>query len=273
MDSASGIENPASMNPSGQRPLRVVLTGASRGIGRALALQLARTKAQVLLNARGAEALEQVARQVEAAGSRALVVAGDLTRHATREAIYRRVEQHWGALDVLINNAGVGAMGPFLEASPERLRQVMELNLFAAAEMIRLGVPRLALGRDPAVVNIGSILSYVPLPMMPEYTASKFALRGLSEALRPELAERGIHLLLVHPATTDTEFFDSVLEQSRDTPWRSRRPVSPEAVARRTLRALKKRKQELFPDASSWSLYRVARWLPGAVRWMLCRRY
>ncbi len=261
------------MNASGEQPLRVVLTGASRGIGRALALELARAKAHVLLNARGAEALEQVAQQVEAAGGCALVVAGDLTHEPTRQAIFGQVEQHWGALDVLINNAGVGALGPFLEANPQRLRQVMELNLFAAAEMIRLGVAYLELGRDPAVVNIGSILSYVPLPMMPEYTASKFALRGLSEAVRPELVERGIHLLVVHPATTDTEFFDSVLEQRRDTPWRSRRPVSPEAVARRTLRALKKRKKELFPDAGSWCLYRVARWLPGGVRWMLSRRY
>ncbi len=261
------------MNASGTQPLRVVLTGASRGIGRALALELAKAKAHVLLNARGASALEQVACEVERSGGQALLACGDLTREQTRQAVFHQVERHWGTLDLLINNAGVGALGPFFEAAPERLRQVMELNLFAAAEMIRLGVPYLQQGRNPAVVNIGSILSYVPLPMMPEYTASKFALRGLSEAIRPELAERGIHLLLVHPATTDTEFFDSVLEQSRDTPWRSRRPVSPEVVARRTLKALRKRKKELFPDASSWCLYRVMRWLPGGVRWMLSRRY
>ena len=261
------------MNQHREQPLRVVLTGASRGIGRALALELADQGAHVLLTARSGDKLEQVARQVQQAGGQALVVAGDLTQPQVRQAIYAQVERHWGALDLLINNAGVGALGPFLDAAPERLRQVMELNLFAAAEMIRLGVPYLELGSRGAVVNIGSILSYVPLPMMAEYTASKFALRGLSEALRPELSQRGIHLLLVHPATTDTEFFDSVLEQSRDTPWRSSRPVSPETVARRTLRALKRGKKELFPDAGSWCLYRVVRWLPGPVRWMLSRRY
>ena len=155
----------------------------------------------------------------------------------------------------------------------DHFRHIMELNVFAVAEMIRQGVPYLQQGRDPAVVNIGSILSYVPLPMMAQYTASKFALRGLSEALRPELAELGIHLLVVHPATTQSEFFDAVLETRRDTPWRSSRPVSPQTVAQRTLRALRRRRKELFPDATSWALYRLARFLPGPMRWVLSRRY
>src|SRR4051812_36620675 len=143
-----------------------------------------------------------------------------------------------GGLDLLVNNAGIGAMGPFAEASPERLRQVMEVNFFAPAELIRLGLPLLQFGRKPLVVNVGSILGQVGIPLCAEYCASKFALRGLSQSLRAELAPVGIDLLLVSPGTTETEFFERAID-ARKLPWSDRRAMAPGKAARQIVRAMR----------------------------------
>jgi short-subunit dehydrogenase len=115
----------------------------------------------------------------------------------------------------LVNNAGIGAIGPFAEASPERLRKIMEVNFFAPAELIRSALPLLEAGKRPLIVNVSSVLGHRGIPKKSEYCASKFALHGFSDALRCELAPRGIDVLLVSPSTTATEFFDNVIEGGR----------------------------------------------------------
>ena len=110
---------------------RSLVTGASGGIGRAIALELSRQSSSILLVARRAVALEQLAAEIRSAGGRAEMVAGDITEAAVRRAALDRAHQAFGGLDILVNNAGRGAMGRFADASPERLRQVFELNFFA----------------------------------------------------------------------------------------------------------------------------------------------
>ena len=116
------------------------------------------------------------------------------------------VQQETGGLDLLVNNAGVGALGEFAEADPQRLRTVMEVNFFAPAELIRAAMPLLRAGEQPMIVNIGSVLGHRAVPLKSEYCASKFALHGFSDAVRAELADQGIDLLMVSPSTTQRSF-------------------------------------------------------------------
>jgi len=248
---------------------RILITGASSGIGWALALELARAGAKLVLCARRAERLEALAAEVRDLGGQAEVAVGDATRGEDRLNALARARDRFGGLDILVNNAGVSAQGPFDDAGPVRLRKIMEVNFFAAAEMIRESLPLLREGRQPLVVNIGSILGHRGIPFQAEYCASKFALRGLSESLRAELTKFGIDLLLVSPGTTDTEFFDHLLERRGEMPWREQPGVPASFVAMRTVRAMRLGRHEIVPNFRGRLLVYLNRLAPWLVdRWM-----
>ena len=141
----------------------------------------------------------------------------------------------------------------------------MELNFFAVTELTRLALPLLRDGCDPLIVNISSILGHRAIPHQSEYCASKFALRGWSEALRAELHGLGIGLLLVSPGTTETEFFDHLLEKQSTTPWGKQQGISPEAVAKQIVRAIERRNREIFPNWRGRLLVWANRCCPGLV--------
>jgi len=141
---------------------RVLLTGASSGIGRSLAIELAREGAKLVLVARRTEKLEEVAGEIEALGGQVVLCVGDVTDRSVYDAALAACQEHFGGLDILINNAGVGGLGRFDEAESTRLREIMEVNFFAVAEWTRSALPILAKGSKPMVVNIGSILGTAP---------------------------------------------------------------------------------------------------------------
>ncbi len=189
---------------------RVMLTGASSGIGCALARLLSQRGANLLLTARREERLAALAAELQTPTHQILYRTGDITSPALRSTLIEAARAQWGGLDLLINNAGAGAaLGPFMDADEDRLRKVMEVNFFAPAELLRAAVPLLRNGRRPLIVNVSSVLGHRGVPLKSEYCASKFALHGLSDAVRAELRPLGIDLLLVSPSTTRTEFFDA----------------------------------------------------------------
>ncbi|MFV2067232.1 MAG: SDR family NAD(P)-dependent oxidoreductase [Pirellulales bacterium] len=227
---------------------RVIVTGASSGIGYQLALELAREGARLVVTARRSERLNTLADQIRGLGRPVAVVCGDIVDPAVRETLVAEACNTFGGFDLLINNAGVSAHGRFASASSDRLRRIMEVNFFAAAELIRVALPTLAKANRPMVVNVGSILGRRGLPRNSEYSASKFALAGLSEALRPELTRHGIDLLLVNPGTTDTDFFEHLIETEETPPWTTRPGVTPEKVARAIVHAVRRGKHEIVPS-------------------------
>jgi short-subunit dehydrogenase len=248
---------------------RVLITGASGGIGRALAIELARAGAHLVLNARREDMLRTVADEVIAAGGQAVCAAGDVTAKQTRLAALAAAERQFGGLDTLVNNAGVSAWGAFNEAGEDRLRRIMDVNFFALAEMTREALPLLRTGHRPLVVNIGSILGHRGIPLQAEYCASKFAVRGLSESLRGELAAMGIDLLLVTPGTTETEFFEHLLEKTTEMPWGKPRGVPSSYVAAQIVRAMRSGRREIIPSPSGRLLVWLNRLVPGLVDvWM-----
>lgn len=236
---------------------RAIVTGASSGIGRAIALELARQGAVPLVMARREARLRELAGQIASDGGKAQTVVGDVTEPAVRQQAIDVARAALGGLDVLVNNAGIGAMGLFEHADPERLRRIMEVNFFALVEMIRLALPLLKQGKNPIIVNVGSVLSLRGAPYSSEYSASKFAVRGFSEALRAELVGHGIDVLVVHPGTTETEFFDKVIQHTGEPSWPKHAPVSAAEVARKTVRAIRSGRHEIIPYR--WG--RVLDWL------------
>lgn len=250
--------------------LRGILTGASSGIGRALAVELVRAGARIVAVARRAERLEALRAEFQNAVGQFEFVAGDISAPATRQAAIERAVTAFGGLDLVINNAGSGAMGRFAEASPERLRQIMEVNFFAAAELIRAAVPRLSQGQRPIVVNVSSVLGHRGVPGCAEYCASKFALQGLSESLRAELSTVGIDLLVVSPSTTETEFFDAAI--GADQPkWPKLKGSTPEDVARKTIRAIAAGRHEIVLSAGGKLVVWANRFAPWFVDRILAR--
>jgi short-subunit dehydrogenase len=251
---------------------RSLVTGASGGIGRAMALELARQGSSVVLVARRAAALEQLIAEIRSAGGRAELVVGDITNPAVRRAALDCARESFGGLDILVNNAGRGAMGRFADASAGRLREVFELNFFAAAEMVRESLPMLQQGRQPIVVNIGSILGHRATPRNSEYCASKFALRGLTESLRAELGQIGIDVLLVSPGTTESEFYEHVINPAEKQPWPEQKPLRADKVAKAVVRAIRLGKREIIPNFRGRLLVWLNRLAPWAVD-RLMRRY
>lgn len=248
---------------------RVIITGASSGIGWALASQLARHEAHLIVCARRNGLLGELSCEVAQRGGTAVPCSGDVTLPEVRLGLIETAGRLWGGLDLLINNAGVGATGPFWQASPNRLRQLMEVNFFAAAELIRLAVPLLRQGRRPMIVNIGSVLGQRAVPMKSEYCASKFALHGLNDAIRAELHGYGIDVLHVCPSTTSSGFFDNLIEDGGNLVRKEGMPA--DKVARQTLRAIERGKHEIVLSAGGRALVWIDRLCPPLADFLVQR--
>jgi short-subunit dehydrogenase len=250
---------------------RALVTGTSSGIGRALAIELARRGVDLVLVARRGDRLAEVAQQISNLGRCAVVIAGDVTDPAVRRQAIDAASDELGGLDILVNNAGVAAHGRFADADPARLRPIMEVNFFAPAELIREALPLLRAGRQPVVVNIGSILGHRGCPHKSEYSASKFALHGFSEAIRPELAALGIDVLVVTAGPTDTEHFDSVLEELGELPWGNPRRVPAERVAQIIVRAIERGRHQVITHWRGWFWIDLNRFCPWLVDEIMTR--
>jgi short-subunit dehydrogenase len=226
---------------------RAIVTGASSGIGRAIAKELARQGGKVVALARREDRLQTLAKEIESDHGNVVCVVGDVTDPAARARCFEAAQTHFGGLDILVNNAGVGAIGPFETADPQRVRRLMEVNFFALVEMTRAALPLLKEGRRPIIVNVSSILGRRGVPYNSEYAASKFAVHGFSESIRAEFSSAGIDVLVVSPGTTSSEFFDRVLESKGGPKWPEHTAVTPETVARATVRAIRRGSHEITP--------------------------
>lgn len=242
--------------------LRVLITGASQGIGKALAETAARRGARVLAVARSGPLLQELASRLRAEGNPIATVSADVSHADDRRRLLDAAMQQFGGLDILINNAGIGATGHFVEADPERLRRIMEVNFFGLTETTRLFLPLLRQGNRPALVNISSIAGKRGIPARSEYSASKFAVEGFSEALRPELAKDGIDVIVICPGLTQTNFSRNMLEQRARMPMDHMRGMTSEAVAEATLRALERGQEQVCLTARGKLMVWFSRFLP-----------
>ena len=258
---------------------RVILTGASSGIGWHLALQLAQQGAHVIASARRTARLDELVEtfktnqdaNTSTKPGTIIPVTGDVCDRDLQQQLIDTCDQQFGGVDLLINNAGIGAMGRFDDADADRMRKVFDVNFFAIAELTRLALPKLKLGNDALIVNMSSILAHRAAPLKSEYCASKFALHGFSDSIRAELAADDVRLLLVSPSTTDSEFFDSAIEDQTGKNWKKRGSMPPDVVAAKTIRAIRKRKHEIIMTHGGRFLVWLDRLVPGVANRIMAR--
>ena len=188
----------------------VVITGASSGIGRATAIELASRGAAVVVTSRDADALAEVVRECEEAGGRALAVAADVTRDEEVQDVASRALAAFGRIDVWVNNAAVALFAKFEEAPAAVYQRVIETNLFGYVNGARAALREFKKQHSGVLVNVDSVVAGAPQPYTSAYVASKYAIRGWSACLRMELSlehERDIHVCNVMPAAIDTPLF------------------------------------------------------------------
>jgi short-subunit dehydrogenase len=251
---------------------RLLLTGASSGIGRSLAQQAARTGARLLLAARSPGPLESLAAEINASGGEASAITADVTSEEDRRRVVEAAQERMDGLDVLVNNAGVGSWGHFADGSEDVLRKVMEVNFFAPAELIRLAAPVLMRGRQPAVMNVASMCGRRGMPAWSEYSASKFALCGLTEALRGELARFGIEVLLAVPGLTKSDLGRHLLRKSGRANIDFDEGMPAEYVAGCILDALRRNRTETVIGSDARRLLLVHRFFPRLVDALINRK-
>jgi len=233
---------------------------------------LAKEGANLVLASRSTDRLSALAGALTANGAHVVAVPADITRPEDRERTIRAAIERFGGLDVLINNAGVGSFGHFESSSEAILRQIMEVNFFAPAELIRLAIPHLARGRNPAIVNISSMCGRRGLPAWPEYSASKFALNGLTESLRGEMARFNIDVLLIVPGLTRSDLGSHLLRNEGRMKIDFTKGMSPEAAAKRIIRAIQRNRTESVLGWDARWMLRINRLLPWLVDRLLARR-
>ena len=208
---------------------RVLITGASRGIGRAIAEKLAAAETALLLHGRDAAALEEVRQSVEASGARAEIIVRDLSNTDAAQGMAAEIARE--PLDVLINNAGIAVVKPLADISLGEWQQTLAINVTAPFVLTQKLAPAMRSGG--AIVNILSIAAKTGFPGWSSYCMSKFALEGFSQSVREELRSRGIRVINIYPAATATEIWNSV-----EGEWPREKMMSPNDIANAVTYAL-----------------------------------
>ncbi len=257
----------------------VLVTGASRGIGRRVALLLGRIGAKVAATARSVEELEKLAAEIRGHGGTVEIFSTDLTVPAEREKLLAGVLAKFGKLEVLVNAAGVASFGEFSSSTPEILRKVTEINFFAPAELIRLAVPHLTRAGQqpdrfrPAILNVASICGRWGIPSLPEHCGSKHALVGLTEVLRAEFVRFGIDVLLVLPGVVRSDDLNRHLLRNDGKIYLNFDGAQrPEDVAASVVRSLQRNRTEAAVGFASWWVWFGKRCWPRGVRWFMQRK-
>ena len=193
-----------------------IVTGGSRGIGRAIALRLAEAGCKVVLNyARNAEAAEETRRAIEAAGGEALLVAGDVADPATAEALVKAATDTWGRLDVLVNNAGITRDGLLIRMKDDDWQQVLQTDLSSAFYLCRAAGKVMMKARAGRIVNITSVVGLIGNAGQANYAAAKAGLVGLTKAVAKELASRNVLVNAVAPGFIASEMTEAMTDQAK----------------------------------------------------------
>lgn len=259
----------------------ILVTGAGSGIGRATALAFAAAGARLWLVDMDEKGNRETARQVEALGVTARVLQCDVADEQAVRAMAEQVHGEIEALDVLMNNAGIGVAGRFLDTQLTTWRKVMDVNLMGVVHGCHAFLPAMvARGQGGHVINTASAAAFIAGPDMPVYATSKFAVRGFSEALRADMAGHGIGVTAVCPGIINTPIVgNSIMEgdfategvKEKIVGFYNKRNYTAEQVARGILAGVRRNRgvQPVSPEA--WGMYYAKRFFPRLMQ-RLARR-
>ncbi len=253
----------------------VLVTGAGSGIGRETALAFARAGARLILVDVSAKGAAKTQAMVEELGGVASRHSADVTSADAMRKLAARVHRELGVVDVLVNNAGIGAAGRFLDTSLETWQKVMDVNLMGVVHGCHAFLPAMVeRGEGGHVVNLSSMAGYFAAPDMPVYAASKFAVLGFSEALRGDMAEHGIGVTTICPGVINTGIIAATIMEGdmSDVGVRgkvqdlyTRRNYTPAQVAAAIVDAVRKNQAVRPVSPESWAVYYAKRLAPGLV--------
>jgi short-subunit dehydrogenase len=246
----------------------VLITGAGSGIGRALAIEAAQRGMVVALCGRRETALEATGALLDE-GSRHLIIPADITNPQHRRRIVEIITDRWKALDVLVNNAGVVEGGAVEKFDDAAINRTFLTNVIAPMALTRDLMPLLIAARPSRVVNIGSVFGDIAYPLFSGYSASKFALRGFSNALRREWKQAGIGVTYAAPRATRTDAavaFDDLIAHANMS------VDAPEQVARQIWQSVARGHDSIYAPAPERIYVLIQRMFPQIVDWALSRQ-
>jgi short-subunit dehydrogenase len=226
----------------------VVITGASSGIGKALAMEYARRGANVVMSGRNQERLTKAAEEVRALGTKVLEVKSDVAVEEDCKMLIDKSLEAFGGIDILINNAGISMRAVFEDTDLKVLRELMDINFWGTVYCTKFALPSL-LKNHGSVVGVSSIAGYKGLPGRTGYSASKFAMHGFLETLRIENMKKNLHVLIACPGFTASNIRNTALnekgEVQGESPRDEEKMMSAEEVAIKIADAVKKKKDRL----------------------------
>ncbi|WP_338877068.1 SDR family oxidoreductase [Spirosoma sp. SC4-14] len=244
----------------------VLITGASSGIGRALAFAFGREGANIVICARKADALQQVTSELQQAGITVLSLTADVSNETDVKQLIEQTIARFGKLDILINNAGISMRSMLIDTDPAVIQKVMDINFMGTVYATRYALPYIQQTKG-SIVGISSIAGYRGLPVRSGYSASKFAMNGFLEAVRTELLHSGVHVLTACPGFTTSNIRVSALDAHGNAKGETMRDedkmMSAEDCADHILRAVKSRKRELILTTQGKLTVFVNKWLPA----------
>ncbi len=241
---------------------RILVTGASSGIGRATALELASRGARLVLMGRDRSRLDAVAGAARESGAEAATYPCDLSRTSDVATFADHAEEPFGGLDVVLNNAGANAFCRFEEQDAERLEALFRVNVLAPMLLTSRFIPRFRARGSGTIAVVGSIFGSIGFPYFSAYSATKFALRGFCEALRRELHGTGVNVVYVAPRATRTGMSDTYSDLAEGTKMKM---DPPELVARRVADAIAKDRAERFLGFPERLFVRLNSWFPRLI--------
>ena len=232
------------------RDARILLTGASGGIGEALAEELVHAGARLCLVGRNAPQLNALKTRFAEAGHPVEIIIADLSRREGIESVREATRRIMGRVDILINNAGVSEFVDFADQASEKLEQIFRVNVLAPMQLTQALLPSMLEIGDGQIVNIGSTFGSIGFACFTSYSASKFALRGFSEALRRELDGSGINVTYIAPRAVKTQANSPAVYRMAEAVKMNM--DEPERIARKIARAIEKDRKDVyfgFPEA------------------------
>lgn len=234
-----------------------LVTGASSGIGQALASELSRRKVRVSIAARRSDELAQLVDAIRLKGGEAQAFTVDLSQPGAARDLAQRVQEQVGDIDLLVNNAGVsGGVSLFADKTPEELRRTAEVNFVAPMELAHAVLPGMLQRRHGSIVSVSSINAFMVLPKTSTYVATKRALTAIDEVLRIETAGMGVHVMTVFPGPVDTPMLRSTMAADDRAAQMAKLPVGTvEELARRICRGVE-REQDMLVYPQSYALSR-----------------
>lgn len=249
----------------------VIITGASSGIGEETAKIFAKVGCKVVLASRNLENLNKVANEIKVFNPNVLVVQADVSEFKSLDNLVGQTLKSFGKIDILINNAGFGIYGWFHQTPFEEIERIIKVNFLGATYLIHRVLPIMVEQRSGIVVNISSVVGKRGVSGMSIYSASKFALTGLTEALRVEYKKLGVHFIGIHPGTTDTKFFENAKYYGTNRMQGRFMIMSPEKVAREILKAVIRRKRDIVLTLVGKLTIAVNKVFPSFVDYMMSK--